>query len=196
MKKNLIRNILWIALIAVWSFVAGGNFHLGWGREPSMSFRMGFIMGGIAMWIVFFGMGILVYRFAKKNGSADPTKPSLFVLSFFTLCFLFLAWLKQDEVERDRFIQDTEQSFIIYYKSKALAMETEIDDIDRELERMYSLIKYDLRSHPKLEELMKQKRTGKALFEENTLIPELCDSLIEQHREFGYDLPMDIEVLF
>ena len=196
MKKNLIRNILWIALIAVWSFVAGGNFHLGWGREPSMSFRMGFIMGGIAMWIVFFGMGILVYRFAKKNGSADPTKPSLFVLSFFTLCFLFLAWLKQDEVERDRFIQDTEQSFIIYYKSKALAMETEIDDIDRELERMYSLIKYDLRSHPKLEELMKQKRTGKALFEENTLIPALCDSLIEQHREFGYDLPMDIEALF
>lgn len=195
MKKNLLRNIGWIALIAVWSFLAGAYFHLGWVRNHSMSYLTGFIIGGIGVWIVFSFMGIFVYRFAKTNGNRDPAKLALGVVSFFTVCFLLIAWVKYDDVQKDKFIDDIEYSFILHYKNKAQVKEIEIDDLDRELEQMYSGIHFELRRHPQLEQLM-QLKTADAVFEENTVVAELCISLMESHREIGYPPPAGMEELF
>ncbi|MEJ6616091.1 MAG: hypothetical protein QNL61_04170 [Crocinitomicaceae bacterium] len=49
MKKNLVRNIGWLILLAVWSFLAGAYFHLGWVRDHSISYLMSFIVGGIGV---------------------------------------------------------------------------------------------------------------------------------------------------
>lgn len=49
MAKIKLKNIFWIALLAVWSFLAGAYFHLGWIRDRSFNFQAGFILGGIAM---------------------------------------------------------------------------------------------------------------------------------------------------
>ncbi len=195
MKKTILRNIAWIALIAVWSFLAGAYFHLGWMREPSMSFLKGFIIGGIGVWVVFSVMGILVYRFAKKNRNQDPAKPALYVVSFFTICFLLIAWIKYDDVQKDKFIEDLEYNFIVHYKNKASVNGVEIDDLDRELERVYFGIHSDLRRHPRLDDLMQQK-TADAVFEENPLISELCTNLMEMYEEIGYPSPAEMYELF
>lgn len=195
MKKTIFRNIGWIALIAVWSFLAGAYFHLGWVREPSMSFRMGFIIGGIGVWIVFSIMGILVYRFAKKHGNQDPAKPALYVVSFFTVCFLLIAWVRYDDVQKDKFTEDLEYSFILHYKNKASVNGVEIDDLDRELERIYAGIHSELRRHPRLDDLM-QLKTADAVFEENPVISELCTNLMDMYEEIGYPSPAEMHELF
>lgn len=194
MKKTL-RNITWIALVVVWSFVAGAYFHLGWVRNYSINFSMGFIMGGIAMWIVFSGIGFLVYRLAKKNGSSDPAKPALGVLTFFTICFLLISWVKYDKVQKDKFIEELEYSFVLHYKDKAQEKGIVIDNLDWELKEMYSSISPELRKLPQLEELMELK-TADAVFEENTIIAELCIDKMELERELGYPPHAGMQELF
>jgi len=195
MKKNLIRNISWIALLAVWSFLAGAYFHLGWVRDHSVSYLMGFIVGGIAVWIVFTGMGIWVYKFAKKNGNTDAAKPALFVVSFFTICFLLIAWIKYDEVIKDKFVDDIEQDFVTHYQNKATAIGLEIKDLNWELEELYFSIRFDLKRHPKIEQLMELK-SADALFEDNKVISKMCVETMEMHTEFGYPPPAGMELLF
>lgn len=195
MKKNLIRNISWIALLAVWSFLAGAYFHLGWVRNHSVSYREGFIIGGIAVWLVFTGMGILVYKFAKKQKSADAAKPALVVVSFFTVCFLLIAWIKYDEVKRDKFVDDIEQDFLIHYTNKAVAIGLEIKDIDRELQDLYLYIRFDLKRNPQIDKLIELK-TAEALFEDNKVISKMCIETMEMHTEFGSPPPAGMELLF
>lgn len=195
MKKNLFRNITWIALIAVWSFLAGAYFHLGWVRDHSVSFRVGFILGGIAIWIVFVAMGIFVYRFLKNTGNDDPAKISLGVVSFFTICFLLIAWVKYDEVQKDKFIEDLEYSFVIHYENKAFDQGIEIEDLEWELRSLYSSIHYDLKRHAQLEQLMKLK-SADAVFEDNKIIAELCIQYLKMNTELGYPPPAGMVELF
>ncbi|HTF05845.1 MAG TPA: hypothetical protein VK826_17575 [Bacteroidia bacterium] len=195
MKKHLLRNTGWIALLAVWSFLAGAYFHLGWVRDHSMSYLEGFIIGGMGVWIVFAGMGIIVYRIAKKNGNADPAKPALGVVSFFTVCFLLIGWVKYDEVQKDKFIEDIEHSFVLHYTDKAVEKGIEIEDLHWKLKSMYSSIHFDLRRHPQLEELM-QLKTADAVFEDNKVIAELCIRLMKTHQELGYAPPAGMQELF
>lgn len=195
MKKNIIRNIGWIALLAVWSFLGGAYFHLGWVRDHSVSYLMGFILGGIAVWLVFTGMGIFVYHFAKKHGNTDPAKPALFVVSFFTVCFLLVAWIKYDEVIIDKFVDDIEHVFVSHYQNKAAAIGLEIDDLNSELEELYFSIRFDLKRHPKVEQLIELK-TADALFEDNKVISTLCTDLMKMHTKFGYPPPAGMELLF
>lgn len=194
MKKAL-RNIIWIVFIAVWSFLAGAYFHLGWVRNHSISYSMGFIMGGIAMWIVFSGIGYFVYRFAKKNGNSDPIKTALGVLTFFTLCFLLISGVKYKEVKKDKFIEDTEYSFIDHYENKAREKGIVIDNLDWKLKEMYSSISFELRKHSQLEQLI-QLTTTDAVFEENAIIAELCISQMKLEQELGYPSPEGMQKLF
>ena len=195
MNKKLIRNSFWIALVAVWSFLAGAYFHLGWVRKASMSYQEGFIIGGIAIWIVFIALGILIYRFAKNNGSEDPAKPALGVVSFFTVCFLLIAWVKYDEVKNDKFVKDIEDSFIDYYEEKANEKQLKIENLYDELSDLYWDISFDLKNHPQLEELMELK-TAEAVFEENPIIEELCIESIKSSKKYGYPPPKGMEKLF
>lgn len=195
MNKRIIRNVSWIALVAVWSFLAGAYFHLGWVRKASMSYKEGFIIGGIGIWIVFAAMGILIYRFARKNGSADPAKPALGVVSFFTLCFLLIAWVKYDEVKKDKFIEDMEYPFVQHYTEKAAEKQLEIKDLSWELQEMYSWISHELKNHPQLEKLMKLK-TEDALFEDNPVIEKLCADHIKDLKRLGYPPEAGMEKLF
>ncbi|AEA45200.1 hypothetical protein [Fluviicola taffensis] len=195
MNKQLIRNIFWIALVAVWSFLAGAYFHLGWVRGRSMSYQEGFVIGGIGVWIVFVGMGILIYRFAKNNGSADPAKLSLGVVSFFTVCFLLIAWVKYDDVKKDKFIEEIEHDFVLHYQEKALEKQLNIKDLYWELDGMYSSIHYDLRRHPQLEKLM-QLKTEDAFFEQNTVIAKLCVDFLKTSKRLGYPPASGLEELF
>jgi hypothetical protein len=195
MKKHLIRNISWIALIAVWSFLAGAYFHLGWVRDHSLPFRVGFIMGGIGMWIVFVAMGIFVYRFLKKSGNEDPAKFSLGVVSFFTICFLLIAWVKYDDVQKDKFVEDLEASFVIHYQNKAADQGIEIEDLEWELMSLYSSIYSDLKRHPQVEQLMPLTST-QAVFEENRIVAELCLQVMKMNVELGYPPPAGMVELF
>jgi len=195
MKKNLLRNIGWVALLAVWSFLAGAYFHLGWVRDHSVSYIMSFVIGGIGIWIVFTAMGILVYRFAKKQKSNDPAIPALFIVSFFTVCFLLIAWIKYDEVKKDKFIEDIEQDFVTHYANKAAAIGLKIKDLNWELEKMYFSIHFDLKQESQLEKLMELK-SADALFEDNTIISTLCLQLIDLDTELGYPPPAGMELLF
>lgn len=198
MKKHLIRNISWIALLAVWSFLAGAYFHLGWVRDHSMSFREGFVIGGIGVWIVFIAMGIFIYRFLKKNGNSDPAKPALGVVSFFTICFLLIAWVKYGEVQKDKFIEDLEYSFVIHYENKAADQGIEIDGLEWELKSLYSSIYFDLRRHPQLEQLidLAYLKSPAAVFDTNNIVAELCISLMETQQELGYPPPAGMMELF
>jgi len=193
--KRTSRNIIWIVFIAVWSFLAGAYFHLGWVRDHSVSFSMGFILGGIAMWIVFSGMGILVYRFAKKTGSGDPAVPALGVLTFFTICFLLISGIKYNKVQKDKFVEEIESSFILHYENKAQKKGIVIDHLDWELKEIYWSIHFELRKHPQLEQLM-QLETADAIFEENTVIAELCIGQMELEQELGYPPPAGMQELF
>lgn len=195
MNKKLIRNIFWIALAAVWSFLAGAYFHLGWVRKASMSYKEGFIMGGIAMWIVLGGMGILIYRFLKKHGNADPAKPALGVVSFFTVCFLLIAWVKYNKVKKDKFVEDIEYSFVQHYTEKAAEKELKIKDLYWELKSVYSFISYDLKHHPQLEKLM-QLKTEDALFEKNLIIKQMCADYLKDSKRLGYPPEAGMEKLF
>lgn len=195
MKKHLLRNVFWIALIAVWSFLAGAYFHLGWVRNRSVDFQTGFVIGGIAIWIVFFGIGFFIYRFVKKNGNEDPVKPALAVVSFFTICFLLIAWIKYDDVKKDKFIEDMEYSFVLHYTDKAMMKGIKFDDMDWELKDMYSSIQHDLRRHSQLEKMM-QLKTADAMFEDNTVITELCLDAIKLRQEIGYPPPAGMKELF
>lgn len=195
MKPHLLRNISWIALIAVWSFLAGAYAHLGWVRDASMSYQEGFFLGGLAMWIVFTGVGILIYRMAKKEGNEDAAKPALYVLSFFTVVFLLIAWVKYDDVKKDKFVDDMEYSFVRYYEWKAQKMGIRIIDLDSELEKIYMGIEHDLLRHPELEKLM-ELTTEEAVFEDNTVITELCLNIIKMYGEIGYPPPAGMEELF
>ena len=195
MKKNLVRNIGWLILLAVWSFLAGAYFHLGWVRDHSISYLMSFIVGGIGVWIVFTGMGILVYRFAKKYGNTDPAKPALSVVSFFTVAFLLIAWVKLDEVKKDKFVEDLEYSFVVHYKNKASVLGVEIKDLDRELEDLYYSIHFDLKRHSQLEKLMHLK-TADAVFEDNRVISKICLDHMEMEDELGYPPPVGMEEIF
>lgn len=195
MKKHLLRNIGWIALLAVWSFLAGAYFHLGWVRDYSMNFRISFVIGGIAIWTVFIGMGILVYKFAKKQKSVDPVKPALFVVSFFTVCFLLIAWIKYDEVQIDKFVEDLESDFVLHYTHKAEVNGLEIDQIVWELQGVYTSIQHQLKRHEELEKLMKLN-SANAVFEENDIIARLCLDQIQLESELGYPPPKGFEILF
>lgn len=195
MRNKTLRNITWITLIAVWSFLAGAYFNLGWVKDTSLPYLIGFIMGGIALWLVFFGIGILVYRVAKQNGNEDPSKLSLYVVSFFTVCFLLIAWVKYDEVRQNKFFGELESVFVVHYKDKAVTNGIHIEKLDRELRDLYSSIRRDLRKHPQLEELM-QIKTADGLFEENAIIKELCLRDIELHQELGYPYPSGMQELF
>lgn len=195
MKKHLIRNISWIALLAVWSFLAGAYFNLGWVSDHSMPFRVGFAIGGIGMWIVFIAMGIFVYRFLKNNGNEDPAKISLGVVSFFTICFLLIAWVKYDEVQKDKFIEDLESSFVTHYQNIALDKGIEIEDLEWELLSLYSSIQYDLKRHPQLEQLIPLTSTH-AVFEDNRVIAELCIGVMKMNAELGYPPPAGMMDLF
>lgn len=195
MKRKIFRNILWIALIAVWSFLAGAYFNLGWNRKPSVSYLMGFITGGIAMWMVFSAMGILLYRYTKKQGMKDPAKLPLGVITFFTLCFLIIAGVKYDKVKKGKFVEDMEESFIIHYQDKALAKGIKIEDLYWELKGRYSAIHHELLRDPQLEKLMELK-TMNAVFEENTVIAALCISSIKSEERLGYPAPKGMLELF
>lgn len=195
MNKKLIRNIFWIALVAVWSFLAGAYFNLGWVRDRSMNYQQGFVLGGIGIWIVFAGMGILIYRFAKNNGNTDPAKPALGVVSFFTVCFLLIAWVKYDDVKKDKFVEEIESDFVLHYREKALEKQLKIKDLYWELTGIYSSIQYDLRSHPQLEKLM-QLKTADALFEENKVIAKLCIDFMKTSKRLGYPPVPGMENLF
>lgn len=195
MNKLLIRNIGWIALIAVWSFLAGAYFNLGWVRNHSVDYKTGFFIGGIGMWIVFIGMGILIYRFAKKNGSQDPAKPALYVVSFFTVCFLIIASIKYNDVKKDKFVDDLEYSFVDYYTYKAAEKGLKITDLKWELQDLYLFIRYDLKSHAELEKIM-QLKTEEAVFEENKVIAELCINALELTEKSKYPSPEGMKELF
>ncbi len=195
MKKHLLRNITWIALIAVWSFLAGAYFNLGWVSDHSLPFRVGFAIGGIGMWIVFVAMGIFVYRFLKNTGNDDPAKISLGVVSFFTICFLLIAWVKYDEVQKDKFVEDLEASFVIHYQNKATDQGIEIEDLEWELMSLYSSIYSDLKRHPQLEQLMPLTSTH-AVFEENRIVAELCIQYMKMNTELGYPPPAGMVELF
>ncbi len=195
MNKKLIRNICWIALVAVWSFLAGAYLYLGWVRKAPMSYQEGFIIGGIGVWVVFAGMGIWIYWFGKKNEYPDPAKPALGVVSFFTVCFLLLAWIKYDEVKNDKFVKDIEGSFIEYYEAKANEKQLKIENLYDELKMLFWGISYDLENHPQLEELMELK-TAEALFEENPIIEELCIESMKSSKKYGHPPPAGMEKLF
>ncbi|MGV3612224.1 MAG: hypothetical protein ACO1N0_14790 [Fluviicola sp.] len=195
MNKKLVRNIFWIALVAVWSFWAGAYFHLGWVRKASVSYREGFILGGIALWIVLGAIGILIYRFLKKHESSDPAKPALVVVSFFTLCFMLIGWVKYDEVKKDEFIKEIKEGFIVHYTEKANEKQLKIKNLYEELDMLYITISFDLENHPQLEKLM-QLKTEHALFEENTVIEELCVESMKSSRKYGYPPEPGMEELF
>lgn len=195
MNKKSIRNIFWIALLAVWSFLAGAYFNLGWVHDRSMNYQQGFFLGGIGMWVVFTGMGILVYRFVKKHGETDPVKPALGVVSFFTVCFLLIAWVKYDDVKKDKFVEEIESGFVLHYQEKALEKQLKIKDLNCELTGIYSSIQHDLRSHPQLEKLM-QLKTADALFEENKVIAKLCVDFMKTSKRLGYPPVPGMEKLF
>lgn len=195
MKKKLIRNIAWIALLAVWSFIAGAYFHLGWVRDHTISYLLSFIVGGISVWIVFVAMGVFLYKFTKKHGNTDPSKFALIVVSFFTVCFLLIAWVKVDDVKKDKFVDDIEQDFVIHYTNKATTIGLEIKDIDWELQDLYSSIQFELKRNTQLEKLMKLT-SAEALFEDNKFISTLCIETIELETELGYPPPAGIELLF
>lgn len=195
MKRNLIRNISWIALLAVWSFLAGAYFHLGWVRDATMNYFMSFYIGGFGVWIVFTGVGLIVHRFAKNSGSKDPVKPSLVVVSFFTVCFLLIAWIKYDEVVKDKFVEDMEDDFIMYYKTKAAINGVQIRELAWELEGIYASIQYDLKRYPKLDQLMELK-SADALFDKNHTIANMCLEKMELNAEIGYPSPAGMEKLF
>ncbi|MCC6700062.1 MAG: hypothetical protein IT221_00965 [Fluviicola sp.] len=193
--KRTIRNIFWIALVAVWSFLAGAYFNLGWVKDASMSYTQGFFLGGIAMWMVFIGMGIFVYRIVKKNEGADPAKSALLVVSFFTVCFLIIAWVKYDDVKRDKYMDDISEVFVLHYSDVAKEKQLVIEDLDFELELLFSYISYDLENDPKLEQLMAIK-TEKELFEENKVISNLCQNALKSYNEKDSPFPKELKLLF
>jgi hypothetical protein len=195
MKNKIIRNIGLIALIAVWSFLAGAYLHLGWMREGSMSFLTSFIVGGISVWIVFTGMGILVYRIAKRSGSSDAAKPALGVVSFFTVIFLLLAWIKYDEVMKDKFLEDIEESFVLHFENKAKEEGIVIVNLEDELQDLYFSIQSDLRRDPELEKVMKLT-TADDVFEKNRMIANKCLETLDMKKQIGYPAPDGMEKLF
>ena len=195
MKKNLLRNLGWIVLLALWGFLAGAYFHLGWVRDHTISYLMSFIIGGVGVWFVFTGMGILVYKFAKKNGSPDPAKPALVVVSFFTVCFLLIAWVKYDEVKKDKFIEDIELDFVKHYTNKAAAIGLEVKDIDWELADLFISVQYKLKQDSQLEKLM-QLKSADALFEDNRVVSIICLDQMDMEDELGYPSPAGMELLF
>ncbi|MEN9441924.1 MAG: hypothetical protein RLZ33_2001, partial [Bacteroidota bacterium] len=154
MTKIKLRNIFWIALLAVWSFLAGAYFHLGWVRDRSFSFQAGFILGGIAMWLVFVGIGIFVYRFSKKQGFTDPSKLALGIISFFTVIFLLIAGIKYSDVQKDKFVEELEPYFVEYYTDKAAEKGSKIEQLDLELHDLYFMLSYDLLKQKDLPKLM------------------------------------------
>lgn len=193
--KNKIRNIFWITLIAVWSFLAGAYFNLGWVKDASMSYTQSFFIGGIGMWMVFIGMGIFVYRIVKKNEGADPAKSALLVVSFFTVCFLIIAWVKYDDVKRDKYLDDITLDFVLHYSDKAKEKQLVIEDLDFELELLFSYISYDLKNDPKLEQLMEIK-TEKELFEDNKVISNLCRDALKNCNDKDSPFPKEFKLLF
>lgn len=193
--KVTIRNIFWIALVAVWSFVAGAYFHLGWIKKTSMSYEQGFFMGGIAMWLVFFGIGIFVYRYLKKNNSSDPSKSALIVVSFFTACFMLIAWIKYDDVKKDKFIDEATALFVLHYAEKAKAQNISVKDIDFELELLFQHICYDLESDPKLEQLM-QLKSENDLFEKDRTIYNQCKEALMSYDEKDSPFAKELKLLF
>ena len=58
------------------------------------------------MWLVFVGIGVLVYRFAKKLETSDSSKIALGIISFLTLFFLAIAGVKYSDVQKDKFIEE------------------------------------------------------------------------------------------
>jgi hypothetical protein len=195
MYKKIIRNIALIALLALWSFLAGAYLHLGWMREASMSYLMSFIIGGLGVWIVFTGMGILVYRIAKRGGHSDAAKPALGVVGFFTVVFLLLSWIKYDDVVKEKFVDDIEESFVLHYENKAREQALVIEDLDIELENLYFSIHYDLLREPGLEKLMKLT-SAEAVFDDNRIIANLCKKTLEMEKQIGYPAPDGMEELF
>lgn len=71
---------------------------LGYGPNPRFSFRVNFITGGVAMVLVLGALGILVYKFLKKQGVKDPVKPALITCAFFTAIFALLASFRYADV--------------------------------------------------------------------------------------------------
>lgn len=195
MNKKILRNIGWIALLAVWGFWAGAYFNLGWNRDHSVNYEMGFVIGGIGMLIVLLGIGLLARKYAKKSESADPSKTALIVVSVIASFFLILASIKYDDVRKDKFISDVEYHFVDYYTYKAEEMGIEVDDLYLELTSMYYSIRTDLRKHSKFEEMMESK-TQNELFENNTVITELCIDYIETSSKYDNPEPEKLRILF
>ncbi len=195
MNKKTLRNIGWIALLAVWGFWAGAYFNLGWNRENSINYSIDFLIGGIGMLVVLLGIGLLARRFAKKSESDDPTKTALIVVSVIASFFLILGSIKYDDVRKDKFISEIEHNFIDYYTHKASDMGVEIEDIHLELTMMFYNIQTDLREHSELEKMLESK-TQNELFENNAVITKLCIEYIEMCSEDDNPEPGKLRPLF
>jgi hypothetical protein len=195
MTKIKLRNIFWIALLAVWSFLAGAYFHLGWVRDRSFSFQAGFILGGIAMWLVFVGIGIFVYRFSKKQGFTDPSKLALGIISFFTVIFLLIAGIKYSDVQKDKFVEELEPYFVEYYTDKAAEKGSKIEQLDLELHDLYFMLSYDLLKQKDLPKLM-QLTSSKAIFQDHQLISDMCVKQLKTEARLGYPPPKGLLELF
>ncbi len=193
--KILLRNIGWIALLAVWSFWAGGYFNLGWHRDYSMGYTESLIMGGVALISVLLAIGLIVRKVAKKNGSTDSSKIALFVVSLLTAFFMLLAWIKYDDVQKDKFMKELEPQFISFYLEKAEHKNIEIENLRKELSLMCSYISFELKSHPDLYTLMELK-TKEALFEKNEIIPSLSLKYLEMQDKLDNEKVQDLRSLF
>lgn len=194
-RKKTIRNGFWIALLAVWSFLAGAYFHLGWVRDRSFNFQAGFILGGIAMWLVFVGIGILVYRLSKRDGFTDPSKFALGIISFLTLFFLAIAGVKYSDVQKDKFVEELEPYFVEYYTDKATEKESKIEQLNLELHDLYFMLSYDLRKQKDLPKLM-QLTSSKAIFHDHQLISDMCVKQLKNEARLGYPPPKGLLELF
>jgi hypothetical protein len=117
MKKT--KNILWISLVLVWSFLGGAYFQLGYNREASLDFQTNFLIGGITLCVMFLVIGFLVYIISKKFGSKNPLKPTLIVLTLFTAGIIVKDLAVYDKVQKVNFIEDHAQNFVQHFSKKA-----------------------------------------------------------------------------
>lgn len=82
--KSTIQKILWGALIIVWGGHFGASFLVRRQRTP-YTLAQEYVMGFFASAIVLVGVGLLTYRFARKQNSQDPMKVALAVSTFIAL---------------------------------------------------------------------------------------------------------------
>ena len=182
MKK--VTNLAIILLLAVWSFIAGGQFHQGWMNEPGIDLSESFIIGGIAMVVALGGFGFIIYRFLKRSGAKRPTIAPYIFVGFFTLVFLGMAQLKSEEIDKKVFIENFDNQFIRYYQQKLKNSTLYVPEFYSECDRMISLVELELiiQSEKDIAPLLNVKSNEK-LFGKGSLIHEICLDALETGKE-------------